>query len=135
VTGALLELPGDTVIDGEVVALEKDGKPAFNLLQRFGGQAAEVVLYSCDLLMLRGKDVRFWPFEERRGRLRNCAATPSTIRYSEKVCRASARPHQAVRQYQLEGIVAKRAGSPYRAGERCGDWLKWRADRGQEFVV
>jgi ATP-dependent DNA ligase len=41
----------------------------------------------------------------------------------------------AVRQHRLEGIVAKRAGSPYRSGERCGDWLKWRATRGQEFVI
>lgn len=40
-----------------------------------------------------------------------------------------------VRQHGLEGIVAKRAGSPYRSGDRCGDWLKWRADRGQEFVI
>ena len=40
-----------------------------------------------------------------------------------------------VREHRLEGIVAKRAGSPYRSGERCGDWLKWRANRGQEFVI
>lgn len=40
-----------------------------------------------------------------------------------------------VRQHQLEGIVAKRAGCQYRSGERCADWLKWRANRGQEFVV
>ena len=37
----------------------------------------------------------------------------------------------AVRQHQLEGIVAKRIGSPYRSA----DWLKWRANRGQEFVI
>jgi ATP-dependent DNA ligase len=41
----------------------------------------------------------------------------------------------AVRQHGFEGIVAKRAGSPYRSGERCGDWLKWLANRGQEFVI
>jgi ATP-dependent DNA ligase len=136
VTGALLELPGDTVIDGEVVALDKDGKPAFNLLQGFGGQAAEVVLYSFDLLMLRGKNVRFWPLEERRGRLREIAQQlPSTIRYSARFAAPLPDLIRAVRQYELEGIVAKRAGSPYRSGERCGDWLKWRANRGQEFVV
>jgi bifunctional non-homologous end joining protein LigD len=41
----------------------------------------------------------------------------------------------AVRKHQLEGIVAKRAGSPYRSGERSFDWIKWRANRSQEFVV
>jgi len=136
VTSALLELPGDTVIDGEVVALDKDGKPAFNLLQGFSGEAAEVVLYTFDLLMLRGKDVRFWPLEERRGRLREIVQQlPSTIRYSERFDVPLRVLISAVRQHQFEGIVAKRVGSPYRSGERCGDWLKWRANRGQEFVI
>ena len=136
VTSALLELPGDNVIDGEVVALDKDGKPAFNLLQGFSGEAAEVVLYTFDLLMLRGKDVRFWPLEERRGRLREIVQQlPSTIRYSERFDVPLRVLISAVRQHQFEGIVAKRVGSPYRSGERCGDWLKWRAKRGQEFVI
>jgi bifunctional non-homologous end joining protein LigD len=42
---------------------------------------------------------------------------------------------RAVKKHQLEGIVAKRAGSQYRCGERSGDWVKWRANRGQEFVI
>jgi ATP-dependent DNA ligase len=42
---------------------------------------------------------------------------------------------QAVRKHQLEGIVAKRAGSQYHSGERFADWLKWRAIRGQGFVI
>jgi len=42
---------------------------------------------------------------------------------------------QAVKKHQLEGIVSKRADSPYRSGERSEDWLKWRATRGQEFVI
>jgi ATP-dependent DNA ligase len=42
---------------------------------------------------------------------------------------------RAVRKPQLEGIVSTRAGSPYRSGERCGDLVKWRANRGQKFVI
>jgi ATP-dependent DNA ligase len=42
---------------------------------------------------------------------------------------------RAVKKHQLEGIVAKRAASQYRSGERSADWLKWRANRGQEFVI
>jgi bifunctional non-homologous end joining protein LigD len=42
---------------------------------------------------------------------------------------------RAVREHQLEGIVANRAGSQYHSGERSVDWLKWRANRGQEFVI
>jgi len=66
---ALLELPKETVIDGEIVALGQEGKPAFHLLLGYAGEAAEVVLYAFDLLMFRGKHVRLWPLEERRSPL------------------------------------------------------------------
>jgi ATP-dependent DNA ligase len=59
---------------------DQNGKPSFNLLQGFGDEAAEIVLYTFDLLMLRGKDVRYCPLEEQRGRLREIARQfPSTI--------------------------------------------------------
>jgi hypothetical protein len=63
VVNCVAELPGDTVIDGEVVALDEHGKPSFNLLQGFGGEASAIVLYAFDLLMWQGKDVRLWPLE------------------------------------------------------------------------
>ena len=63
---ALLELPRETVIDGEIVALDQEGKPAFHLLLGYGGEAAEIVVYAFDLLMFQGKDLRLWPLEERR---------------------------------------------------------------------
>lgn len=136
VASALLELPSDTVIDGEIVALDQNGKPSFNLLQGFGGKAAEIVLYTFDLLMLRGQDVRSWPVEERRDNLREIVQQlSSTIRYSETFDVRLADLVTVVRRHGLEGIVPKRAGSPYRSGERSGDWLKWRLNRGQEFVI
>jgi ATP-dependent DNA ligase len=128
-------LASDTVIDGEVVALDENGRPSFNLLQGFG-DAQSIVLYAFDLLMLRGKDVRMRPLDDRREQLREIVTTlPGTIRYSETFNVPLNELMQAVRRHQLEGIVAKRAGSPYRSGERCGDWLKRRANRGQEFVI
>src|SRR5438105_12377807 len=48
------ELPNDTVVDGEIVALDENGKPSFNLLQGFGSAQA-IVLYAFDLLMMQGK--------------------------------------------------------------------------------
>ena len=132
---ALGELPSDTVIDGEVVALDHDGKPSFNLLQGFGTKAT-TVMYAFDLTMLRGKDVRPWPLEERRAALNDIVrALNDTIRYSENFNVPCSQLVQVVREHGLEGIVAKRIGSPYRSGERNGDWLKWRANRGQEFVI
>jgi len=132
---ALQELPGNTVIDGEIVALDQHGKPSFNLLQGFS-EAAGIVLYAFDLLMLHGNDIRCWPLEKRRERLHEIARRlPPVIRYSERFDASLPELIAVVRQHELEGIVAKRAGSPYRSGERSGDWLKWRANRGQEFVI
>ena len=76
----IADLPDDTIIDGEIVALES-GRPSFDLLQGFGRRAPLTVLYAFDLLMLRGKDMRFWPLEERREQLRQIVEQlPDTIR-------------------------------------------------------
>jgi DNA ligase D-like protein (predicted ligase) len=129
------ELPNDTIIDGEIVALDEDGRPSFNLLQGFGNAQA-IVLYVFDLLMLQGKDVRLWPLDDRRGQLRKIVSTlPDTIRYSETFNVPLSELVRAVRKHQLEGIVAKRASSQYHSWERSADWLKCRANRGQEFVI
>jgi len=132
---AIRELPDDTVIDGEIVALDESGRPSFNLIQGFGNAQA-IVLYAFDLLMLRGKDVRLWPLDDRREQLREIVPTlPDTIRYSETFNVPLPELMRAVKKHQLEGIVAKRARSPYRSGERSPEWVKWRANRGQEFVI
>ena len=132
---AIAELPNDTVIDGEIVALDEHDKPSFNLLQGFG-DAQAIVLYAFDLLMLHGKDVRLSTLEDGREQLRALVPNlPDTIRYSETFNVPLAELTRAVKKHQLEGIVAKRSGSPYRSGERSADWLKWRANRGQEFVI
>jgi len=137
VVKALDELPGDTVIDGEIVALDETGKPSFNLLQGFGAEGAGVVLYAFDLLMLLGEDARLWPLEERREQLhRIIQRLPSgAVRYSETFNVPVQELIRAVKEQRLEGIIAKRAGSRYRSGERWEDWLKWRANRRQEFVI
>ena len=136
VVKALAGLPDDTVIDGEVVALDEQGKPSFDLLQGLGRAAPVIVLYAFDLLMLHGCDVRAWPLEERREELRETIkGLPDTIRYSETFRVRLQELISAVREHHLEGIVAKRARSEYRSGERSADWVKWRANRSQEFVI
>jgi bifunctional non-homologous end joining protein LigD len=136
VAKAIGELPNDTNIDGEIVALDGAGKPVFGLLQGFCSKASALVLYAFDLLMLRARDVRAWPLDDRREQLREIVPRlPDTVRFSETFNVSLAELMTAVRKHRLEGIVAKRAGSPYRSGERSPDWRKWRANRGQEFVI
>ena len=57
------------MIDGAIVALNENGRPSFNLLQRLRQRSASIVMYAFDLLMLRGNDVRLWPLETRREQL------------------------------------------------------------------
>jgi ATP-dependent DNA ligase len=112
VVKGVAEVPSDTVIDGEIVALDEAGTPSFNLLQGFGSASA-IVLYAFDLLMLRGEDVRFWPLEERRAQLREIIPTlPDTIRDSETFNVPLSELIRAVKKHQLEGIVGQARPQP-----------------------
>jgi bifunctional non-homologous end joining protein LigD len=120
----IAELPSDTIIDGEIVALDERGKPSFNLLQGLG-IAEAIVLYAFDLLMLRGKDIRLWLLEERREQLRELVQNlPNAIRYSEDFNVPLTELMGAVRKHHLEGRVAKRCGSEYRLGQTVGRLAK-----------
>jgi hypothetical protein len=63
---ALEAMPEDTVVDGEVVALDHEGKPSFNLLQNYGSDGAPLHFFIFDLLVLKGKDVMGEPLTKRR---------------------------------------------------------------------
>ena len=63
---ALSALPDETVIDGEVVALDKSGRPSFNMLQNYGSAGTTLVYYLFDLLVLQGRDVTSEPLARRR---------------------------------------------------------------------
>ncbi len=80
--------------------------------------------------------MRVRPVHHRREQLREIILILlETIRYSENFNVPPSDLMRAVREHQLEGIVAKRAGSRYRSGGRCADRVKWRANRGQELVI
>ena len=129
-------LPNETIIDGEIVAVDGDGKPSFNLLQNFDSAGRSILFYAFDLLMLDGRDIRQRPLIERRDLLTELLKTmPEPIRLSEAFDVPVEDFLRAVRENGLEGIVAKRRDSIYRSGDRSGDWVKMRANRGQEFVI
>src|SRR5436190_3741679 len=66
VVEALGRLPDNTVIDGEIVALDEEGRPSFNALQNYGSAPGPVVYYAFDVLVLSGHDVRREPLQKRR---------------------------------------------------------------------
>ena len=102
VLNALNGLPDDTIIDGEVVALDQHGRPSFDLLQGLGTGESLIVLYAFDVMMLGGRDVRASPLEERRGELRQAIkGLPDLIRYSEAFNVPLAELEHAVREHEL----------------------------------
>jgi DNA ligase D-like protein (predicted ligase) len=134
---ALAALPDETVIDGEVVALDDTGRPSFNLLQNAGASTLPIVCYVFDVLVLAGRNVMQEPLSSRRDLLR-CHILPNLrepIRESAQLNASLSDLVSAVKAHGFEGIVAKRLDSWYEPGQRSGAWLKMRINQGQEFVI
>jgi bifunctional non-homologous end joining protein LigD len=131
------------VLDGEAVAMDAAGRPRFGLLQRRaqGGPAADggapVALFLFDLLACEGFDLRPLPLVARKEALRRVLAAgdpQGPLRYVEAVEERGEDLFAAITEMGLEGIVAKRAASPYQGG-RSADWVKVRADRVGNFAI
>ena len=132
---ALGELPNDTVIDGEIVALDESGRPDFNLLQNYRSAAARIRYFVFDLLVHRGQDTARLPLEERRKILGSLKFSSTRIHLVEYQETSAAEMLAAVKSLGLEGVVAKRKDSRYETGKRSGAWMKCRIQKGQEFVI
>lgn len=137
IVSALEKLPDDMMIDGEVVALDEDGRPSFTLLQNYGSSQAPLIYFAFDLLMLKGKSVMELPLTERRKLLQEkvLSKLPDPIRFSPALEASLSDLITSVKAQGLEGLVAKRRDSVYEAGERSGSWQKMRINQGQELVI
>jgi DNA ligase D-like protein (predicted ligase) len=134
---ALGTMPDDTVIDGEVVALDADGRPSFNMLQNYGSGGAPLHFFIFDLLVLKGKDVMGEPLTKRRALIEEhvLPELADPIRYSPVLGGSLKDLMRSVKAQGLEGLVAKRRDSKYEPGLRSGAWLKMRVNAGQELVI
>jgi bifunctional non-homologous end joining protein LigD len=136
VVEALQVLPDGTVIDGEIVAVDKDGRPHFERLQNWGkNKEGELRYYAFDLLWFKGHDVRSAPLLERKQLLRDVIPPQSAIKYSDHITEKGTKFFKEIQKAQLEGIVAKRTDSPYQDGKRGADWLKIKTHLRQEVVI
>jgi bifunctional non-homologous end joining protein LigD len=136
----------DAIVDGEVVALDAEGRPRFQLIQSRMGltsaaavkakmklQPVDFVIF--DLLHLDGRCVRELPYMQRRELLDELGLDGPRWRVSRYRHGGGADLLEAARRQGLEGIVSKRCDSPYRPGKRTGEWIKTRVWRRQEFVI
>jgi bifunctional non-homologous end joining protein LigD len=133
---ALAAIPDETVIDGEIVALDESGRPSFNALQNHGSSTTSVVYYAFDVMILAGKDLMNEPLIVRRELMGGVLAkVDEPIR--ESVVLEASLPEliASVKAHGLEGLVAKRRDSRCEPGQRSGVWQKMRVNRGQAFVI
>jgi bifunctional non-homologous end joining protein LigD len=136
VAEALEALPDNTIIDGEIVAVDKEGRPHFEHLQNWKqSKEGELRFYAFDLLWFKGHDVREAQLLERKQLLRDIIPVNSAIKYSDHVQNQGKQLFHSVQKQHLEGMVAKRADSPYQEGKRGGDWLKIKTHLRQEVVI
>jgi ATP-dependent DNA ligase len=134
---ALSTLPGETVIDGEIVALDDAGRPSFNALQNLGSNNVPVLYYIFDVMVLEGLDFTREPLSRRRELLeeRILPKLSEPIKYSSRLDAELSDLTSSIKKLGLEGLVAKRADSRYESGLRTGPWRKMRVNAGQEFVI
>jgi bifunctional non-homologous end joining protein LigD len=136
---AIKNLPArECVIDGEVVALDEEGRSSFQLLQahEMEGRKAPIYFYAFDLLQLDGKSLIGLPLEARKNVLEKlCADTGDPIRYSGAIGSDARRLLEEVKRRGLEGLIGKQRHSVYEPGRRSGAWVKLKCVNEQEFVI
>jgi bifunctional non-homologous end joining protein LigD len=122
----------DCVLDGEVCALDDQGRSSFSVMQQGSGP---LVYYAFDVLEIDGEPLLDLPLEERRARLDELLdRRGGTVRLSEAFEDGNAL-YAAAQEQGLEGLIAKKAGSRYQPGKRTRDWLKVKTHGRQEFVI
>jgi bifunctional non-homologous end joining protein LigD len=135
VARAIAALPvHETILDGEIVALDAEGHPSFQALQHRRTSALTVVYYVFDLLELDGESLLRKPLDERRRRLKT-VVRDSHVLLSDVLPGSPQHIEREIRKLRLEGVVAKRRDSVYRPGERTDAWVKVKFSPRQDFVV
>ena len=135
----------NAILDGEVVALDEDGRASFSLMQQRTGFRADgrrgaanadvpVLYYAFDLLYLDGEDWRRVPLEERKRKLAEVMIVGDSLRYSDHYQEQGKALFKIAQQKGLEGILAKRSSSFYEE-RRTREWLKIKIRHRVECVV
>jgi len=125
-----------TILDGEIVALDEEGIPRFQLLQKWQKRPTAPVVYVLfDLLWDNERDLTGKTVVQRRERLQQIITPVAGIQVGGYLEKRGVELFNLAKEKGLEGIIAKRKTSVYRPGKRSPDWLKIKARPQQEFVV
>ncbi|HXN70552.1 MAG TPA: DNA ligase D [Bradyrhizobium sp.] len=131
----------DMLIDGEVVALDREGTPDFSALQAAisDGKTGRLIFFAFDLLFADAMDIRTLPLRERKARLKELLEArrkgkAGSVRYVEHFEVDGEAMMQSARELSLEGIVSKKLDSRYHSG-RSESWTKAKSRDGHEVVL
>jgi bifunctional non-homologous end joining protein LigD len=133
------------ILDGEIVALDEEGRPSFSLMQQRTGfqpgkrrlprrEGVRVVYYAFDLLYLDGVDLRHVALEQRKRLLQDRIENSEVIHFSDHYAEKGLELFEAAKQRELEGIVAKKRSGSYEE-KRSRNWLKIKITQRQECVI
>lgn len=147
IAAAAAHLPcDDFAVDGELIALDERGAGSFERLQaRLGlanprdveraAAAVPVQVFAFDLLAVAGHDLRALPLAARKALLRSLVPARGVVRFADHIETEGQAFFAAAAAHDVEGIVAKRADSPYRSGQRSRDWRKVKRPRHADLAV
>ena len=133
--------PKDYILDGEVVALDRSGRPRFQYLQNrlnlksTGHSEFQIVYYIFDLLYLDGYDLRSVALSRRKEVLAKAVAPSGHVRLIEYLEKEGESLYEASIKIGLEGVVAKRNDSLYEVGRRSDNWVKIKSVLSDEFII
>lgn len=125
----------NAVVDGEIVVVDDNGVSNFGALQNWRSEAdGQLYYYLFDIMWLNGHDLKALPLSRRKEILRSVMPQDDTIRLSNEFTSSGKDFFEAARQMGLEGIIAKKADSPY-SEVRSKAWLKIKANKRQEMII
>jgi bifunctional non-homologous end joining protein LigD len=132
---ALRDIPHEVILDGEIVAVDDQGRSQFQLLQNFGNKPVTLAFYIFDLLYIDGEDIRSLPLIERKKRLATIIPqSHSLLKYSDHVVEHGVAFFAEAEKQGIEGIMAKDMQSEYEP-RRSEAWLKIKTHKRQEVVI
>ncbi|MGZ4980821.1 MAG: DNA ligase D [Methylobacter sp.] len=138
---ALVQMDVEAVIDGEIVVMDEQGNPNFQLLQHYSEQRSHPIYYYVfDILKLNNQSVMELPLVKRKELLRTfilfrTLIKNSIIKYSDHIKEKGKEMFALMAERNMEGIMAKKADSPYLPGQRTANWLKIKYRKTTDAII
>ena len=136
ITKALNDQTHQMVLDGEIVAFNSEGKPDFQTLQKIGENPNLAMTYQVfDLLWLNGHSTENLTLVQRKELLKEALIENEIIKYCEHIPEKGIAFFDQIKKMDLEGMIAKKAGSTYIEGVRSSDWLKIKFQNTEDVLI